>query len=203
MGLRAVLGRWGKISPPPGFDPRTVQPLGSRYTDWATGPMNRKRKAIILKAVTGYTTSLPDSAVWYQTRGGGGEVQSHYINSAVFHGLYNSVWPNWNVLCLNSKIVTSYVTMLFQLYRPNRIVWNGRLDMDCWNIRIWKVAAVRVLMLGSTMKTQEDSEMKDRKLIWETRESGFHRMLICKHIMLCSVRNVRWLHSKPENMLSN
>jgi hypothetical protein len=25
-----------KISPPPGFDPRIVQPVGSRYTDWAT-----------------------------------------------------------------------------------------------------------------------------------------------------------------------
>jgi hypothetical protein len=25
-----------KISPPPGFDPRTVQPVASRYTDWAT-----------------------------------------------------------------------------------------------------------------------------------------------------------------------
>jgi len=24
---------------PPGFDPRTVQPVGSRYTDWATGPI--------------------------------------------------------------------------------------------------------------------------------------------------------------------
>ena len=24
-----------KISPPPGFDPRTVHPLASRYTDWA------------------------------------------------------------------------------------------------------------------------------------------------------------------------
>ena len=24
-----------KISPPPGFDPRTVQPVSSRYTDWA------------------------------------------------------------------------------------------------------------------------------------------------------------------------
>jgi len=26
-----------KISPPPGFDPRTVQPVANRYTDWATG----------------------------------------------------------------------------------------------------------------------------------------------------------------------
>ena len=28
-------GRMWKISPPPGFDPRTVQPLASRYTDRA------------------------------------------------------------------------------------------------------------------------------------------------------------------------
>ena len=24
-----------KITPPPGLDPRTVQPVASRYTDWA------------------------------------------------------------------------------------------------------------------------------------------------------------------------
>ena len=28
-------GRVRKISPPPGFDHRTVQPVASRYTDWA------------------------------------------------------------------------------------------------------------------------------------------------------------------------
>jgi hypothetical protein len=27
-----------KISPPPGFNPRTVQPVASRYTNWATQP---------------------------------------------------------------------------------------------------------------------------------------------------------------------
>ena len=26
----------GKSRPPPGFDPRTIQPVASRYTDWAT-----------------------------------------------------------------------------------------------------------------------------------------------------------------------
>ena len=31
MGLRAGLA-------PPGFDPRTIQPVGSRYTDYATRP---------------------------------------------------------------------------------------------------------------------------------------------------------------------
>jgi hypothetical protein len=35
--LRGPQGRPGrvrKISPPPWFDPRTVQPVASRYTDW-------------------------------------------------------------------------------------------------------------------------------------------------------------------------
>jgi hypothetical protein len=41
MRLGGSQGRSGqvrKISPPPGFDPRTVQPVASRYTEWATGP---------------------------------------------------------------------------------------------------------------------------------------------------------------------
>ena len=32
---RGRSGRQRKISPPHGFDPRTVQPVASRYTDWA------------------------------------------------------------------------------------------------------------------------------------------------------------------------
>ena len=38
VGPRAGLERGGKSRPPPGFDPRTVQPVASRYTDWATRP---------------------------------------------------------------------------------------------------------------------------------------------------------------------
>ena len=37
-GPQVRSGQVRKISPPPGFDPRTVQPVASRYTDWATGP---------------------------------------------------------------------------------------------------------------------------------------------------------------------
>ena len=36
VGLRADVDRCGKARPPPGFDPRTVKPVASRYTDWAT-----------------------------------------------------------------------------------------------------------------------------------------------------------------------
>jgi len=42
MRLDGRQGRSGwkrKISPPPGFDPRTVQPVASSYTDWATTDM--------------------------------------------------------------------------------------------------------------------------------------------------------------------
>ena len=35
VGLRAGLDGCGKSRPPPGFDPRTVQPVASRYTDYA------------------------------------------------------------------------------------------------------------------------------------------------------------------------
>ena len=34
-GPQGRFGRVRKISPPPEFDPRTVQPVASRYTDWA------------------------------------------------------------------------------------------------------------------------------------------------------------------------
>ena len=35
---RAGVDRCGKSRLPPGFDPRTVQPVASRYTDYATRP---------------------------------------------------------------------------------------------------------------------------------------------------------------------
>ena len=35
VGPRAGLDGCGKSHPPPGFDPRTVQPVASRYTDCA------------------------------------------------------------------------------------------------------------------------------------------------------------------------
>ena len=41
VGLGAGLDRCGKSRPPPGFDPRTFQPVASRYTDYATSaPLN-------------------------------------------------------------------------------------------------------------------------------------------------------------------
>ena len=38
MGPRAGLDTCGKSHPPPGFDPRTVQTVASRYADYANRP---------------------------------------------------------------------------------------------------------------------------------------------------------------------
>ena len=46
FGPQSRSGQVRKISPPTGFDPRTVQPLASRYTDWATRPTSNVRKNV-------------------------------------------------------------------------------------------------------------------------------------------------------------
>jgi len=38
-GSQGRSGQVRKILPPPGFDPQTVQPIASLYTDYATQPM--------------------------------------------------------------------------------------------------------------------------------------------------------------------
>jgi len=43
VGLRVGLDRSGKSRPPPGFDPRTVQRVDSRYTDYAIPAQENSR----------------------------------------------------------------------------------------------------------------------------------------------------------------
>jgi hypothetical protein len=40
-GSQGRSGQVRKISPPPGLDPRTVQPVVSRYTDYAIRPTSK------------------------------------------------------------------------------------------------------------------------------------------------------------------
>ena len=47
-GFHGRSGRVPKIFPPPGFDPRTLQPVASRYTDYAL-PAHRGIAVLILK----------------------------------------------------------------------------------------------------------------------------------------------------------
>jgi hypothetical protein len=41
-----------KISPPPGFDPWTVQPVASRYTDYAIPALVKKSAGIVIAEKT-------------------------------------------------------------------------------------------------------------------------------------------------------
>ena len=61
VGPRAGLDVCGKSRPPPGFDPRTVQPVASRYTDWAipAPEMSTRNISWGVKAVGGW--GLPPS----------------------------------------------------------------------------------------------------------------------------------------------
>ena len=43
-GSEGRSGRVRKVSSPPGFDPRTVQPVASHYTDWAIHPHDTDRR---------------------------------------------------------------------------------------------------------------------------------------------------------------
>jgi len=45
VGPRAGPDRCGKISPPPGFNPQTVQPIASHYTDSYRGPQVKAKWA--------------------------------------------------------------------------------------------------------------------------------------------------------------
>jgi len=42
VGPRAGLDGCGKSRPPPGFDPQTVQPVASRYSDWAIPALQKQ-----------------------------------------------------------------------------------------------------------------------------------------------------------------
>jgi hypothetical protein len=49
-------GQVRKISPPPGFDPQTVQPVGGRYTDYATRPTKNLFKMYVPAVTARYAT---------------------------------------------------------------------------------------------------------------------------------------------------
>ena len=46
VGPRASLDGWRKSRPPPGFDPRTVQPVASRYADIAISCEHSNSKSV-------------------------------------------------------------------------------------------------------------------------------------------------------------
>jgi hypothetical protein len=57
-GSQGRSGQVRKNSPPPGFDPRTVQPVASRYTDYATRPTRNNVPTAVV------TNNMQESSSW-------------------------------------------------------------------------------------------------------------------------------------------
>jgi hypothetical protein len=60
-----------KVSPPPGFDPRTVQPVVSRYTDWAIRPItggNRIYNEVVLELRRETIINLGETSLFFRTK---------------------------------------------------------------------------------------------------------------------------------------
>ena len=72
-GPQARSGWVRKISPPPGFDPRNVQAVTSRHTDWATGPTDslNSRRLLYLHVCVHASTQLNswnNGLIFHKTR---------------------------------------------------------------------------------------------------------------------------------------
>jgi hypothetical protein len=63
-GPQGWSGQGEKSRPLPGFDPRTVQPVVSRYTDWATRPTQLICTGIILKVQLSLYTPWRQGGEW-------------------------------------------------------------------------------------------------------------------------------------------
>ena len=66
-GPQGRSGQVRKISPPTGFDPRTVQPVASRYTDWATRPTHDQKSQQIY-SITARSTSSVRCSINHRTK---------------------------------------------------------------------------------------------------------------------------------------
>jgi hypothetical protein len=95
--LRGPQGRPGqvrKISPPSGFDPRTVQPVASRYTDYTTWPTRQTTHTVTSLGQT-VNTSL----------------NVHAINLVMCISLNRSHWHNydWLAACVCVCLLTCWI----------------------------------------------------------------------------------------------
>jgi transposase len=122
-GPQGRSGRVRKISPPPEFDPRTVQPVVSRHTDWATRPTagrimsmknfkdiigNRTRDLPVCSAVPQPTASPCASNIKQLFP----VIHKRRVRISQFHGYFSAdcrleEWSNWKVLeWLGSQRIT-------------------------------------------------------------------------------------------------
>ena len=122
--LQGRSGRVRKISRPPGFDPRTVQPVASRYTDWAV-PVS----SVFRTFLNYYGTRYPRH--WFIGAHGKSICCSWSLTYRLFRGLPKCtfVW-GFPVKILYVFIISSvpdaYLVCLLLFYRPVDL-WKNKL----------------------------------------------------------------------------
>ena len=82
--VQEAAGQVRKISPPPGFDPRTVQPVASRYTYWAIPAHTAPKYVYIIKR------SMKYFVVWQQCKVN--PLLYIHSNTEHFQTVFSSVW---------------------------------------------------------------------------------------------------------------
>jgi hypothetical protein len=109
-GSKGRSGQVRKISPLPGFDPRTLQPVASRYTDYATWPTGEHVQWLCLDCVMSF--GVVKGIQW-------SSVPHYIIFPTHFQG--KAYWINLLVHSVRSLLWIRY-RIVFPLLYCNRIL---------------------------------------------------------------------------------
>ena len=157
-------GQVRKISPPPGFDPRTVQPVASRYNDYATRPTNTLGSGNIINCRCNNNNN--DNNIRVSNL----NLQLYDIPCTVHTIVTMSIWAPWRhkgsgSIYIHSRSITVVRFKLRPLYH------SGKLPVGHW---IWSCGCYykASLIYMSTMTSNLPSALLSFK-----HQSVYHRAL--------------------------
>jgi hypothetical protein len=102
-GPQGRSGQVRKISPPMGFDPRTVQPVVSHYTVWATRPtLNNVPSDIQVSKVVSHTLKPPPPAHFNLQAS---QLQHFLSQPLECHEVVRSFWRKTFSACMHGKCI--------------------------------------------------------------------------------------------------
>jgi len=141
VGPRVGVDGCGKSLPPPGFDPRTVQPVASRYTDWVipvhTGASTFPKRLQHSLLPHGATTE--DRIMWPTQRTGHinqrillRKAPNRLASSLDRWGAWISV-PTWKRTWFHGRPVRSLATLWLSRSSSTRLITIYRLHVDYAN----------------------------------------------------------------------
>ena len=143
-GPQGRSGQVRKISLPPGFDPRTVQPVASRYTDWATRPTTYIQT--LYKSLLQYSASIIEHKWQYVKRNTVLWLTATFDLPAQF--AVNKQWRDIGFWLYVSYVMCAYIClyrsmcMLTALLAGNFQLIRCACCKKCWYLSIQQVRDV-------------------------------------------------------------